>query len=75
MRVQGRQAVDQEAREEEVDAMPWRKNDLPPAAKNLTADQKAVFVRVANKELKEGSSEGSAIRQGIAAAKRAKKGG
>lgn len=53
--------------------MPWTKKDVPPAAKNLTAHQKEVFAKVANKELKEGESEGSAIRQGLAAAKRAKK--
>jgi uncharacterized protein YdaT len=49
--------------------MPWTKASVPPAAKNLTA----VFAAVANKELKDGASEGSAIRQGLAAAKRAKK--
>jgi uncharacterized protein YdaT len=53
--------------------MPWTKASVPPAAKNLTPAQKAVFAAVANKELKDGASEGSAIRQGLAAAKRAKK--
>jgi uncharacterized protein YdaT len=55
--------------------MPWTPKNVPPSAKNLTPAQREVFARVANKELKAGESEASAIKQGMAAAKRAKKGG
>lgn len=52
--------------------MPWTKNDLPPAAKNLSDKQKEVFVAAANAALKDGEDEGSAIAIGLVAAKKDK---
>lgn len=49
--------------------MPWSKNNLPPAAKNLTSNQKEIFVSVANSVLKETGDEERAIRAGLSRAK------
>jgi uncharacterized protein YdaT len=50
--------------------MPWSQKNLPPAANNLTAAEKKLFVEVANERLKAGASEGSAIRQALSVAQR-----
>lgn len=52
--------------------MPWTKTDLPPSAKNLSPLDKARFAAVANAALKQGKSEGEAIRIAHAACNRAK---
>ena len=49
--------------------MPWSKNNLPPAAKNLTSNQKEIFVSVANSVLEETGDEERAIRAGLSRAK------
>lgn len=49
--------------------MPWTKDNLPDSAKNLTLEQIAIFLEVANKLLAEGVDEGEAIAKALAAAK------
>jgi len=51
--------------------MPFTVGDVEGHIKGLSNNQKELWVKIANKELKEGSGEGSAIRQANAAAKKA----
>ena len=53
--------------------MPFTVGDVEGHIKGLSDPQKKVWVGVANKELAGGATEGSAIRQANAVAKRAKK--
>jgi hypothetical protein len=53
--------------------MPWSKNDVPAAAKNLKGKALEIFVAAANAALKEyDGDEGRAIATGLAAAKKEK---
>jgi hypothetical protein len=51
------------------EGMPWTKEDYPDSMKNLTAQERAYAISIANGILKSGGDEGIAIATGIARAK------
>lgn len=50
--------------------MPWTKSDVDEHKKGLTEAQKSMWVRVANKSLRSGDDEGTAIRKASGAVKK-----
>lgn len=51
--------------------MPWSKSDVDKHKKGLTDSQKSMWVRVANKALRNGDDEGTAIRKASGAVNKA----
>lgn len=51
--------------------MPWSVNDVEKHNKGLSESQKSMWVRVANKALRSGDDEGTAIKKANGAVKKA----
>ncbi len=52
-------------RKQDKISKPWSMDKLPPAAKNLSGEEKAIFIKIANRVLEETKDEGKAVAAGL----------